>query len=356
MQRFLEIEEQSPVPVETGDTRRFVRRIKADRSQSWRRSVQLIFLSLNVWIGVQFVLFVRHFQSGGKSPHISRPPGVEGWLPISGLMNLKYFLATGSIPSIHPAAMFLLIAFLLISILFRKAFCGWLCPIGLISEALWKLGKKLMKRDWKLPRVVDLLLRSLKYLLLGLFIYAVGGMSAAAIEAFQSSPYGLVADIKMLHFFEFLTGTAAITIAALVVLSIFFQNFWCRYLCPYGALVGLASIFSPTKVARNTEHCIDCGKCTRACPALLPVDRLVVVRSAECTGCMECVAVCPAEGALEMFFGRKHRLSPLIFAAGLTVIFLGITGYAKWKDTWGSNIPDSAYEQLIPQLDSLQHP
>jgi polyferredoxin len=356
MQRFLENEEQSPVAVETGDTPRFVRRIKADHSQSLRRSVQLLFLALNVWIGIQFVLFVRYFESGGKSIYISRPPGVEGWLPISGLMNLKYFLATGSIPSIHPAAMFLLVAFLLISIFFRKAFCGWLCPIGLISEALWKFGKKLLKWNWDLPRSVDVPLRSLKYILLALFVYAVGGLSAAAIDAFQSSPYGLVADIKMLHFFEFLTATAAITLVALSVLSIFVKNFWCRYLCPYGALVGLASVFSPAKVFRDTERCIDCAKCTQACPALLKVDHLITVRSAECTGCMECVAVCPAEGALQMSFGRKYRLAPWILAAGLAVVFLGITAYAKWNGTWRSRIPDSVYQQLIPQLDSLQHP
>jgi polyferredoxin len=252
--------------------------------------------------------------------------------------------------------MFLLVAFLVISILFRKAFCGWLCPIGTISEALWKFGRRLLKRNWSFPRWVDLPLRGVKYLLLALFLYAVGGMSGAAIEAFLSSPYGLVADVKMLHFFRNLSETAAISIAALVVLSVFFQNFWCRYLCPYGALVGLAAVFSPATIYRDKQHCIDCAKCTRACPALLKVDKLVTVRSAECTGCLECVAVCPAEGALQLSFGRKYRLSPWVLAAGLAVVFFGIIGYAKWNGAWGSNIPDSIYEQLIPRLDELSHP
>jgi len=333
-----------------------VPRVKPDRSQAWRRLVQLLFLALNTWIGIQFILFVRYFESGRQSIHVARPPGVEGWLPIAGLMNLKYFLSTGSIPPLHPAAMFLLIAFLVISILFRKAFCGWLCPIGTISEALWKLGRRLLKRNWNFPRWVDLPLRGVKYLLLSLFLYAVGGMSGEAIEAFLSSPYGLVADVKMLHFFRNLSETAAISITALVVLSVFFQNFWCRYLCPYGALVGLAAIFSPATIYRDKRHCIDCTKCTRACSALLKVDKLVTVRSAECTGCLECVAVCPAEGALQLSLGRKYRLSPWVLAAGLAVVFFGIIGYAKWNRTWGSNIPDSVYEQLIPQLDELSHP
>ncbi len=343
---------ESPIRQRT----KLVRRVKPDRSQPWRRVFQGAFLALNIWIGFQFTLFVRYFESGGRTIHVSRPPGVEGWLPIAGLMNLKYLLSTGNIPPVHPAAMFLLIAFLLISILFRKAFCSWLCPVGTISEALWKLGQKLLKRNWRFPRWIDIPLRGLKYLLLALFIYAVAGMTAGAIEAFLSSPYGLVADVKMLHFFRALTRTASETIAALVVLSIFFKNFWCRYLCPYGALIGFAAIFSPARIYRNKERCIDCAKCTRACPALLQVDQFISVRSAECTGCLECVAVCPAEGALQMSVGPKRRLSPWMIAAGLAIIFFGIVGYARWKGTWSSSIPDSTYQRLIPQLDNLNHP
>jgi len=322
----------------------------------FRRLSQVLFLGLNAWIGLQFVLFVRYFESGGQALHVSRPPGVEGWLPIAGLMNLKYLLATGYVASIHPAAMFLLLAFLAISLLFRKAFCGWLCPIGTFSELLWKFGQKLLRRNWAFPRWIDIPLRSVKYLLLSFFVYALAGMTAVSIEAFLASPYGLMADVKMLHFFRYLSTTAAITIAALMVLSVSFKNFWCRYLCPYGALLGLASIFSPAKIRRNKVKCIECGKCTRACPALLKVDSLVSIRSAECTGCLDCVAACPAEGALQMSLGLKLRMPPWAIAAGLAIIFFGIVGYAKLSGLWKSDIPDTTYEQLIPQLDSLNHP
>jgi polyferredoxin len=335
---------------------KLVRKTVPDYSQVWRRIVQVLFLLVNVWIGVQFALFVRLFETGQSGAHVSRPPGVEGWLPIAGLMNLKYFLSTGSIPTIHPAAMILLAAFLVISIAFRKAFCSWLCPVGTLSEGLWKLGRKLLKRDWKFPRWIDLTMRSLKYILLGLFFYVIAGMSAAAIEAFLSGPYGLVADVKMLHFFKHLSETAAITLAALVVLSVFIKNFWCRYLCPYGALMGLGAIFSPAKIRRDADRCINCGKCTNACPALLNVDKLFAIRSAECTACLECVAVCPAKGALEMSIGRRKRIMPWMIAAGIAVLFCGIVGMAKWEGKWKSAIPDAVYQELIPHLDELSHP
>jgi polyferredoxin len=338
------------------DRKKLVRRIHPDHSQAWRRLIQALFLGLNILICVQFVLFVRYFELPGQGIHVSRPPGVEGWLPIAGLMNLRYFLATGHIPSIHPAAMFLLTAFLLISILFRKAFCSWLCPIGTISEALWRFGRRLLKRNWIFPRIVDLPLRGLKYLLLALFLYAVAGMNADSIGAFLSSAYGLVADVKMLYFFRHLSKVAAITLLALSVLSIFFQNFWCRYLCPYGALMGLASIFSPAKIRRDSNSCIDCAKCARACPALLKVDELDRIRSAECTGCLECVAACPAEAALQLSFPRKHPISPWLVAAGLAILCVGVIGFARLKGAWNSDIVDSTYERLIPVLDTLTHP
>ncbi len=349
--------ESSPAaPAPRPARKRLVRRAGRDWSQPLRRLIQGLFLALNLLIGAQFILFVRYFESAGRTGYVSRPAGVEGYLPIAGMMNLKYFLTTGRVPAIHPAAMFLLCAFLLISIIFRKAFCSWLCPVGTLSEALWKLGRKLLKMNWIIPRWLDIPLRGLKYLIFGLFLYAVASMSAASIEAFLSSPYGVVADVKMLNFFRYLTETAAITIVALIVLSVFYQNFWCRYLCPYGALMGFASLISPSRIRRDPDRCIDCAKCAKACPSLLAVDKLITIRSAECTACLECVSVCPAAGALQLSLPRKRRVPAWALAAGIAVIFLGFVGYAKLAGTWNSNISDAVYWHLLPVINQLQHP
>ncbi len=336
--------------------KKLIRRTAADHSQRLRRTVQTLFFLLNLSIGIQFYLFVRQFEPGGSPGSSSRPAGVEGWLPIAGLMNLKYLIMTGQVPAIHPAAMFLLLAFLVISVVFRKSFCSWLCPIGSLSEALWKLGRRFLRRNWTLPRWLDILLRGLKYLLFGFFLYAVAGMSVETIQAFFSGPYGLVADVKMLNFFRYLSQTAAITLGVLAVLSILYQNFWCRYLCPYGAMMGLVALLSPARIRRETDRCIDCAKCALACPALLPVDKLLTVRSAECTSCLECVAVCPAQGALDFSFPRKRRVPAWAVGAGLAAIFLGIVGYAKFSGAWNSPIPEDIYRQLVPVVGQLTHP
>ncbi len=278
--------------------KRLIRRKDRDYSQQLRLGVQLAFLLLNAWIGVQFYLWVRWAESGGQTLSVPRPSGVEGWLPIEGLMQFRYFLGSGQLPRLHPAGFFLFTAFLLMSWLLRKSFCAWLCPVGTLSEYLWKLGRFIFRRNFRLPRWVDLPLRSLKYILLGFFAYAVAAMSAAAVAEFISSPYGLIVDVRMLNFFRYMGGTAAYVLLGLIVASLFVQNFWCRYLCPYGALMGLAALVSPTRIVRTESACIDCAKCAKACPAALPVDKLVQIRSAECTSCLECVAVCPAQDAL----------------------------------------------------------
>src|ERR1700690_1461265 len=73
--------------------KKLVRRTDRDPSQIMRRSFQAAFLLLNVWIGGIFYFWVRQFETGGASSW-QRPAGVEGWLPIAGLMNVRYFMLT----------------------------------------------------------------------------------------------------------------------------------------------------------------------------------------------------------------------------------------------------------------------
>lgn len=331
--------------------------MEIDDSQRWRRLAQTVFLVLNLWIGIQFLFFVWHHE-GRWAPWIAtRPPGVEGWLPIAGLMNTRYLVETGTIPLIHPAAMVLIVTFLILSFLFRKSFCGWLCPVGTVSEWLWKLGRDTFRRNFAAPKWLDIPLRGLKYLLLAAFLYAVLSMSVRDLAGFLESPYGLIADVKMLNFFRYLTPGAAIFLGVLVIASIFVPNAWCRYLCPYGALMGLAALLSPAKIRREKAACIDCAKCARVCPSHLPVDKLVQIRSAECIGCMECVAVCPAEGALALTFaGPRRVLTGRRVAVGVAVIFLAAYAGARLSGHWDSPIPGDVYRTLIPAASGLDHP
>ncbi|MGA2195634.1 MAG: 4Fe-4S binding protein [Bryobacteraceae bacterium] len=346
----------APVQPAAAPRKKLGKRSPPDRSQALRRAFQLAFLLLNIWIGVQFYLFVRYYETGGRTLRAGRPAGVEGWLPIAAMMNLKVLLAAGRLPNLHPAGMFLLIAFLAMSWLFRKSFCGWLCPVGTVSEYLWRLGRRTFGRNFRLPRRLDIGLRSLKYILLGLFVYAVASMSVPAIRAFLEGPYGIVDDVKMLNFFRFLGFAGGLVVAGLVMASVLVENFWCRYLCPYGALMGLAALASPLRIRRDRSLCIDCGKCAKACPSGLPVDRLIAIQSAECTGCLECVVSCPAAGALLMAAPGRRRVPAWAIAAGVALLFVGICGYARLTGHWDTNLSSRIYSDLIPHANEFTHP
>lgn len=343
--------------------KKLIRRRHPDYSQPLRKSFQIAFLLMNVWLGGEFYVWVRHLETGSGVASLPHPWGVDGWLPIAGLMNLKYWLLTGHIPDIHPAALFLLLAFAAISLLLRKAFCSWLCPVGTISEYLWRAGRKIFRRNFQIPRWLDIPFRGLKYLLLGFFVRAVAGMSAGDIAEFMHSPFGIIADVKMLDFFRFLSLTGLVVIGILVAASLFIRNFWCRYLCPYGALLGLNSLFSPLRIRREPDACIDCAKCAKACPALLPVDKLVTIHSAECTACLACVAVCPAENALALSLpqipamrNKRNRMPAWALALGVALLFFGIVAYAKTAGFWKSNVPNAVYQRLVPHAEEARHP
>jgi len=326
-------------------------------SQQLRLGFQLAFVALNVWIGIRFYQWVRWAETAGALREVTRPAGVEGWLPIAGLMQFKYVLVTHEIPHIHPAGFFLFVAFLLMSFLLRKSFCSWLCPIGTFSEYLWKLGRSTFHRNFTLPRWLDLPLRSLKYLLLGLFGYAVFSMSTESIAEFLTTPYGLIVDVRMLNFFRYLDGLAAYTVLGLAIASLFVQNFWCRHMCPYGAFLGLAALASPLRITRRESSCIDCAKCAKACPSSLAVDKLVQIRSAECTACLECVAVCPAKDTLFVSTFPTRRAIPVwAFAAAIAVIFFGLVGYAKLSGHWDTRLPREVYFRLVPAAGDQGHP
>jgi polyferredoxin len=343
-------------------------------SHTWRHLSQSLFILINSYIGITFYFWVRYYESGGSIPYVERPSGIEGWLPIAGLMNLKYSLLTHQLPPIYGAAMLLLVAFLFISAVFKKSFCSWLCPIGTLSEILWRFGEKVFRRRLRLTKWLDIPLRAMKYLVLALIFYFLIPMSATEIVYFLTSPYGIIIDVKMLDFFRNIGQTTLIVVAILTISSLFIQNTWCRYFCPYGALIGLVSLFSPFKIRRDTSACIDCNRCAQACPSRLPVDKLINVRSIECTTCLSCVEVCPAQDALQLSLRpskiiaengdtaaiearwRGRKILGVSVALFIYLSVFAVIGFAKYAKRWDSPVPVEYYYFYIPKMTNMGHP
>lgn len=319
--------------------------VKPHGVQRLRFYSQLFSLFINVWIGLQFFLFVKYIESGGRIWEIPRPAGVEGWLPIGALVSLLHWIYTGIVNTIHPAGLIILAVILLVSFLFKKGFCSWVCPVGFISEMLGDISDKLFKRRIKPPAWLDWPLRSLKYIILGFFIWAmVLQMTPAEIETFLYTDYNKVSDILMLRFFTDITTFALLVIVSLFALSLIVRGFWCRYLCPYGALLGLLSLVSPTRIRRQAATCTGCSSCTSVCPAFIKVEKLTEVVSDECTGCLACVDNCPESGTLEVrVVTTRWRMPGAAWAALLIVLFWGTLLMFKTTGPWENSISSDEY-------------
>jgi polyferredoxin len=323
-----------------------------------RWAVQAAYLLFLVAVGWEFWRFYQQAAAGGPvTAH--RPPAVEGFLPISALVGLKRFFATGRWDEVHPAGSVILLAAVVSAIVARKAFCSWVCPVGTISRALeWVGSRTLWRRGRQLvvPRWLDLPLLSLKYLLLAFFVWIVlVQMPVAALEGFLRSPYNLAADAKMLLFFLDPSSLAAGVLAALAALSIVVKNFWCRYLCPYGALLGLASLLSPQRVIRDPATCNDCRACTRACPAQIPVHARGSMWTAECTGCLSCVSACTVPDCLTTTRRGARGLSPWLLPASALAVLLGAWAIARATGHWDTSVPRQVLAHVYRLAPLLSH-
>ena len=200
----------------------------------------------------------------------------------------------------------LLLAGLASALLFKRAACSFACPIFPVGELLWRTGARWLGRNFAVPFWFDLVLRSAKYLALGWVV----------IVLYR----GQILDMPWARH-------AVPLLAALLLLSLFFQMPWCRYLCPYGALLGLVSMASLLKIRRSPRHCVRCHQCDHRCPANLPVMLGTTVRSPECFTCYRCVDGCPAPGALDFAApGGDNSVVPA-WLMGLLLTLLLLAGF-----------------------------
>lgn len=304
----------------------------------FRLAVQAAFTLFCVYVGFRFAAFLA-WAVGRSDTFVPKPGAVEGFLPISALLGLRQWIGTGQWDMVHPAGLTIFLAILVMAFLFRKGFCGYICPVGFLSNLLERAGRKIGLGVVP-PKMVDLPMTGVKYAGLGFFCYsALFAMDLRSVQAFLTAPYNMVADAKMLAFFTEPSALSLTVVCALAAFSFAVRNAWCRYLCPYGALLGLVSWFSPTAVNRDSDACIDCGQCTRGCPAGIEVEKKSVVRTPECIGCAECVGNCPADGCLTIRAAGRFRLPWFALGVGAVVTLLAFWSWAKTTGHWDVQAP-----------------
>jgi polyferredoxin len=317
--------------------------------QPLRIFIQWAFLFFMIYMGVAFYRFVAYFRSHGTTRFVPRPDSIEGFLPISALLSLRDWLQSSSISQVHPAGLVIFLTIITISLLLKRSFCSWICPVGTLSELFWKSGFNRLKRNFRPPLWLDIALRGIKYLGLAFFLYTIFlAMAPEEVALFVNSDYNKTADVRLLDFFIHISPFAMGVILSLTLLSFAWRNPFCRFLCPYGALLGLISSLSPVKVNRDSKTCVSCGVCTQVCPSYIPVMQKERIVSPECIGCWRCISHCRAEGALSMrLTGRRIVVPGIVFALLVIILFWGGTMVGKLTGHWHTGISLGEYARLL---------
>lgn len=255
-------------------------------------------------------------------------PSIHALCPYGGLESMLSLIAVGTFLKRIVIGTFVLFGTtVLLSIAMRRSFCGQICALGALQEFFGKIGKKLFKKRPVVPKKLDGVLRYLKYVVLAVTVamaWITGELWITPYDPFNA--LGHLADFNALTT-SYLIGFIVLIISLLG--SVVYDRFFCKYLCPAGALYATLGQASPYMVRVEESACIRCGKCNRACPMNVDVMNAKNgrVTSMECINCNECVAACPVQGAIHTGFSKKAKIHPIVatlLALALFFVPMGI--------------------------------
>jgi ferredoxin len=255
-------------------------------------------------------------------PETGKWVGVDALCPFGGLETL-YSLLTGEgfVKRTAESSLILLIGMVVMAVIYRRSFCGTICPLGTLQGIFGWAGRKLFRRRLQVPRRIDAVARYLKYGVLAYF--AIWTWQAAELVLRPYDPWAAFAHLTSAEIFTtFLVGFIVLLVS--LVGSLLYERFFCKYLCPAGALLGLLSRISVLNISRNASTCTSCGACDKACMMNVAVATADTVKSAECISCNECVNVCPVPGALQVTAPPGKRASALAATGVVVAVMVGI--------------------------------
>jgi len=236
----------------------------------------------------------------------------DAFCPFGGVETLLPMILRGeTLRSTNLLNFALLIGVIGVSLLAGRAFCGWLCPLGALQDGLAWVARRLSgeKRHIRgkksparfpvqLPARLDRPLRYAKYLVLI-------GIAWASLTALYPPLHDLC-PVRAVFSFRLVTPLLWSVLLTFVVTSLLVERFWCKYLCPLGALLAIANKFAPLRPVVDPARCNKCGRCDVECPMGI-VDVHASTGNAECIRCLECLETCARQETVTLTLGKPQQ-------------------------------------------------
>jgi polyferredoxin len=201
--------------------------------------------------------------------------------------------------SVQAPSVFLIIAVFLVTIIFGRFFCGFICSFGAMGDLMWFISSHTLKPRFRVSSQADRILKYLKYAVL-LVIVLIGWTFAVFDFDGYSSPwtvFAMAASVKSWSQPTFLLTVGALLLLIIIAGSLLIERFFCRYLCPLGALFCLTSRIRLFRIRKPRRKCDKCSLCTYKCSMGIPLGETDIVKSGECIDCFACTDVCPKGNA-----------------------------------------------------------
>ncbi|MEN6635530.1 MAG: FMN-binding protein, partial [Clostridiaceae bacterium] len=191
----------------------------------------------------------------------------------------------------------LAVSMLLITAIMGRFFCGFLCAFGTMGDFFWYLGSKLKIQRPKIGTKFDRVLKKVKYVLLVLIVVLMWTLGVSILNGTGNpwTVFGMLTKLSGWTDMTVLVSIGMLLLLLIVVGSLYIERFFCRYLCPLGAVFAIVSRFRLFKIRKPREKCGPCRACTKRCSMGISLYRTNVVTSAECIDCMNCVEICPRD-------------------------------------------------------------
>ncbi len=272
------------------------------KNRAFRFGTQILFFAI-----VSFIAINHYLEEIGNSLSFISSDSLHAFCPYGGVEAFFAWLNYDVlIKKIHTSSFVILGIVLSTAILFGPVFCSFACPLGSIQEWIGKIGKRIFRKKYNhfIPAKFDKILRYLRYGVLIFVVYLT--TNSLRLIFLEVDPY-----YALFNFWSSEETIGGIIVLIIILISsLFVERPWCKYACPFGALLGLTNFIRIFKIRRNSATCISCGKCSKECPMNIDVQNIKTIYDHQCISCMECTSEvsCPVSNTVVMKASKKFKM------------------------------------------------